>query len=207
MTAEEFNDCRHKYLKVTSQAPARLTVATFLTGLTFAAFAALLSVPGVPTHLFDGAKRPSSFGDNELLAVCAVLLGATTMVLLLATLSTYVALQEQADIAPSAAKLFQDGLAEGAQPPQQVDAGAHPSVSVDERDVRRINAAFAAYDNTRILLPSGLGLLFASLIAVAFRIDLLVGAATAIVFVVGVAGLKVRHSPNVFTAFVPLVRG
>jgi len=91
LTIQEFNKCRHEYLKVSSQAPTRLTVSTFLAGLSFAAFAAILPTAYIPSpgptelsRLLNGSAMLTAVLDpawlgTALFAACGVLLGLTSI--------------------------------------------------------------------------------------------------------------------------------
>jgi hypothetical protein len=80
---------RH-FERVTSQGPTRLQTCSFLAGLTFAAFAAILAGKPLPLSL----DRPTM----ESLAI-DTLLGAATITLLLATMGAYSAVHDLAEIA------------------------------------------------------------------------------------------------------------
>jgi len=145
LTIQEFNERRHEYLKVSSQAPTRLTVSTFLGGLSFAAFAAILPTAYIPSpgptelsRLLNGSAMLTAVLDpawlgTALFAACGVFLGLTSIVFLLATMSTYTALQHQADISPRVVKQLQEGLPSNAHPP---DANP-PGIEQRDRDLVR----------------------------------------------------------------------
>ncbi len=115
----DFRTSRHYYLRVNSQGQNRLTISTFLTGLTFASFAALLASPPVASPTVD----------LVLFAVSGALMGVATLLFLLAAASTYAALQLLANVSPGVAKAMDDGT---------------PTL-VDERHTRRLHDAYETF--------------------------------------------------------------
>lgn len=158
----DFATYRHYYLRVTSEAQNRLTISTFLGGLTFASFAALLTATSI-----------AQFTAAIILpAIVDILLGAATFLFLLTTASTYSALQHIAKLSPTAVKaLGGDAPAPGTPPPV-----------LDPYDIDRLIDAFNSYEQPKHFIPIGLALLFLSLLLIGFQINWVVGIITTIIF-------------------------
>ena len=110
---EMFTRSRHYFLRISTQGQNRLTISTFLAGLTFAAFAALLttSVPTPPLGNLGMLRWQDTLQNGDwwaglLLAVVTILLGAATLAFLVAVVATYRALQHLADLSPSVVSLL-----------------------------------------------------------------------------------------------------
>lgn len=160
----DFATYRHYYLRVTSEAQNRLTISTFLGGLTFASFAALLTATSI-----------SQFTAATIVpAIVDVLLGAATFLFLLTTASTYSALQHVAKLSPTAVKDL------GGDPPAP---GTLPPV-LNPNDIDRLTDAFNSYEEPKHFIPIGLGLVLLSLLLIGFQINWGVGIITTIIFVV-----------------------
>lgn len=158
----DFATYRHYYLRVTSEAPNRLAISTFLGGLTFASFAALLTATSIAQ--FTAA--------TILPAIVDVLLGAATFLFLLTTASTYSALQHIAKLSPTAVKAL------GGDPPEP---GTPPPVLVPD-DIGRLTDAFNSFEEPKHFIPTGLGLVFLSLLLISYQINWVVGIVTTIIF-------------------------
>lgn len=160
---DTFDAARHDYLRVTSQGQTRLAIGTFLTGLTFAAFTALLAAaPIMPT-----ATTPVT-PDQVLFGLSGALMGLATLLFLLTTASTYAALQVLANVSPTATKALSDGTLS----------------RLDPRDVQRLQTARALYMKPSHWIPWGLVVLVLSMPLIGWRTHPFIGVATAIIVVV-----------------------
>lgn len=158
----DFATYRHYYLRVTSEAPNRLTISTFLGGLTFASFAALLTATSI-AQFTAAAILP---------AIVDVLPGAATFLFLLTTASTYSALQHIAKPSPTAVKDL------GGDPPEP---GMLPPVLVPD-DIDRLTDAFNSYEQPKHFIPVGLALVFLSLLLIGYQINWIVGIIMTVIF-------------------------
>ena len=140
---------RHRYLRVHSQAQNRLTVSTFLAGLTFGAVTGLIT-----THPFTSLD-PSVV----LLAVTDMLLVTATFLFLLTAVATYFALQRLADLSPTAVT-------------QLRDAAAAP---LSAADARRLDLAYRVYTAPGRFLYIGLFLILCSVLLLCFRLSWPIG--------------------------------
>lgn len=132
------------YLRLNRSAPNRLTVSTFLAGFTLAAFVAL----------FSAAQHIDQLNsDAVVLFLADAFLGVATLLFLVSTTATYVAMQRIA------------GLSSGAM--QTVDS-VHPSFSPG--DDTRLREAEAIYLEPATFIVWGLLLIVASLLLVGWHI-------------------------------------
>ena len=152
---DEFPLYRHYYLRVNNEGRNRLTVGTFLTGLTFGTFTARLAVTAL-----TGLNL-----QTLLVAAIDTFLGTATFLFLLTTLSTYTALQLLARLSPSA----------------QAALGAPTPVALDDHDARRLKTAYTAYEEPANFILWALGLIVASLLLMAFLASPVVGIAVAFI--------------------------
>lgn len=181
-TIQGFPLYRHYYLHVSSEAQNRLTISTFLGGLTFASFAALLS-----------ATSLSSWTVQTILsAAIDILLGTATFLFLLTVAGTYTALQHLAQLSPTAVKNL------GGDPP----GAGQPDPVLDSRDVTRLTEAYQTYQEPRHFIPAGLALIFLSLLLIGFQINWLVGIIVTLIF----AGLLL-WVPALLRAMIAVVQG
>jgi len=175
-SGETFNRSRHYFLRVSTQGQNRLTISTFLAGLTFAAFAALLttSVPTPPigdlgTLRWQDTLQNGDWWAGLLLSIVTILLGAATFAFLLAVVATYRALQHLADLSPSVVSQLTN--------PHHIDSGrAYPVIPINDQE--RLKDAYGIYDASADLIPRGIGALFLTLPLIALHTNWLVGVVT-----------------------------
>ena len=155
---ERFKDYRHYYLRVNTQAATRLTMATFLAGLTFAAVAALVTL---------GSADASHLSDPQTVAI--ILLAVAAILFLLATISTYAAIQRLNDVSPHTLDLFK----------------TDDAVSFPFEDGEDLRYAYNAYRETSFFIPAGLVLLLASMPVIGLHLRSPVGLVILIALIVG----------------------
>lgn len=160
---QDFRHYRHYYLRVNTQAATRLTMATFLAGLTFATFAALISTAQV-----DAAHL------NLQQSAAAILLGVGAIAFLLATVSTYAALQRVNDVSPSTLDLFK--------------TATPASFAFD--DGERLRYAYNAYSESSAFIPCGLLLLLISMPFIGFHLRSPIGPIVLIALILGTILLR-----------------
>ena len=164
-----FKEARHRFLRVDTQGHTRLTISTFLTGLTFAAFAALLNAPPLAP-----APGSSLTPDQLLFTLSRTLMSIATLLFLLTAASTYAALQSLADVSPSAAKNLGDGV----------------PCRLDPRDAERLRVAYTTYTAASHWVPWGLAVLLLSLPLIGWRTSPLIGGAT--LLTAAILGIRLR---------------
>jgi hypothetical protein len=178
-SSQDFSQIRHYYLRVSTQGQNRLTIGTFLAGLTFAAFAALLttSIPTPGWSSLGPLTVNETLGNGDwwsalLLALVAILLGVATFTFLLAVVGTYRALQHLAKVSPSVVAMLTN-------PPHPDPTGAYPPI--DEMDQERLKDAFDTYTMSAYLIPRGIGALFLTLPLIALHTNWPVGVVSIVV--------------------------
>jgi hypothetical protein len=152
-----FESARHHFLRVNSQGSSRLSVSTSLTGLTFAAFAALLVGPG-------GTPGAPLTADQAVVTAVRVLTSIASLLFLLTAASTFAALQLLANVSPSASKSLGEGTPRG----------------LDQRDVRRLQDAYTIFMAPSHWIPWGLVVLMLTFPVIAWHAYLLLGVGTLI---------------------------
>lgn len=155
--AGEFATYRHYYLRVNTEGSARLTIATFLTGLTFGIFVARLT-----TNALVDLTVPT-----VLAGVIDALLGAATFLFLLTAVSAYTATRLLAQLSPSATAALE-------QP---------TPVGLDRHDARRLDEAYRVYMEPVRFIQAGLGLLLLSLLLLAFLASPILGVVVSYILV------------------------
>ncbi len=178
-TAAQVSDAEviYAYLRVSTQGPNRYQTSSFLAGITFAAFAALVSTKPLEfvslndmasqcvgrhgtgcanLHIWEWLQRN---GDTLKLAVTFFSLGAATVLLLLTTLGAYRAMLILGDVPGKQGKALEEGT---------IPAG------IDNfRD--KIISAYKWYHKAGHLIPWPVGLILLSVVSTSFYLSVYLG--------------------------------
>lgn len=152
------------YLRVSRSAPNRLTVSTFLAGFTLAAFVALFSAAQTIDHVNS---------DSVVLFLADAFLGIATLLFLVTTTATYVAMQRIAALSPEAMR--------------SVDT-LNPSFSVS--DGTKVREAELIFLEPATFIVWGLLLIVASLLLVGWHVS----PGLCLVLLLGLVGTLTRTS-------------
>jgi len=152
---------RHYFLRISTQGQNRLTVSTFLAGLIFASFAALLTASQIPVD-----KAPSA--EQSLQAAGTAVLSLATVLFLITAFSTYIALQHLADLSPSVAKALADGT----------------EMPIPSEDAARLQSGYKIYSETTSLIPWGLVLVLVALPIIGWHTYVYIGVITIVLLVI-----------------------
>lgn len=178
-SGETFTRPRHYFLRISTQGQNRLTISTFLAGLTFAGFAALLttSVPTPPlgnlgTLRWQDTLQNGDWWAGLLLTIVTIVLGAATLAFLVTVVATYRALQHLADVSPSVVLML-------ANPPHVDRGGTYPAIPIEDQE--RLQDAYRIYEASAALIPRGIGALFLTVPLIALHTSRVVGAVTLVV--------------------------
>jgi hypothetical protein len=169
--ATEFQHYRHCYLRVSTQGSNRLTISTFLSGLTFASLIALL-VASPPTSTIHILNNLWWFANGIL----DLTLGVATLLFLVTAFGTFAALQHIANLSPTIVQTLADI---GSEKDFNNFKFRYPLRF--NLDIEEIDKAYSSYMGPALYTQTGLGLVFISLLIVNFRAGWLVGVATVVV--------------------------
>lgn len=156
------DEAQQVYLRLSRSAPNRLTVSTFLAGFTLAAFVALFSAAQSIDHVSS---------DSIVLFLADAFLGIATLLFLVTTTATYIAMQRIAALSPEAMTSAES---------------AHPSFSPS--DGVRLREAESIFLEPATFIVWGLLLIVASLLLVGWHVH----PGLSLVLLLGLAAILLR---------------
>jgi uncharacterized membrane protein YcjF (UPF0283 family) len=162
------NDYEESYEKLQSLESNRLTISSFLGGLTFAAFAAFESSPIKISF--------ASFSVQEVFGLgAAICLGISTLIFLAVAVSAYQALRHLSQISQESVKKMQVERNSNGNVPRAILSESAPTDSDLARDFRKIGLALRIHNEAEKAINLGFGFLIFALFFVGLEVNYSVG--------------------------------